>query len=129
MKLTVLNDNLAGKKYYAEHGLSFLIEDEIKILFDVGSTDIFIQNSKLLDTSLNDVDCVVLSHGHWDHGNGLKYIKNKKLICHPDCFIKRYKKENNEYIGLELNLKDAKSNFQLELTKKPLKISKNIVFL
>ena len=93
MKLTVLNDNLAGRKYYAEQGLSFLIEDEIKILFDVGHTDIFIRNAKLLDVSLDDIDYVVLSHGHWDHGDGLKYIKDKKLICHPDCFIKRYKKK------------------------------------
>ena len=59
----------------------------------------------------------------------MKYIKNKKLICHPDCFIKRYRKIDDAYIGLPLTLEEAKENFELILTKEPYKISENIVFL
>ena len=129
MKLTVLNDNTAGRICPAEFGLSFLLEEDKKVLFDLGPSDIFIRNAKALNISLEDIDCIVLSHGHWDHGNGLKYIKNKKLICHPDCFIKRYRKKDDACIGLPLTLEEAKENFELILTKEPYNISENIVFL
>lgn len=128
MRLTVLNDNCEGV-CSAEHGLSFLIEDDKKILFDAGPSDIFLKNSKKLNVTLAEVDTVVLSHGHWDHGNGLRFIKNKTLICHPECFIKRYRKKDDESIGLPINLNDAKNNFELVLSKKPYKISENIIFL
>lgn len=129
MKLTVLNDNTAGRRCSAEFGLSFLLEEDKKVLFDLGPSDVFIRNAKILGISLEDIDCIVLSHGHWDHGNGLKYIKNKKLICHPDCFIERYIKTDDASIGLPLTLEEAKENFELILTKGPYKISQNIVFL
>jgi len=129
MKLTILNDNEAGNNYEAEYGLSFLVEDEKKILFDAGPSDVFLRNAKKLGVNLDDIDFIVLSHGHWDHGNGLKFIKNKKLICHPECFIKRYRKNDDSYIGLPFTLEQAKNNFDLILSKKPYKISENIVFL
>lgn len=129
MKIIVLNDNFAGKKCRSEHGLSFLIEADKKILFDTGQSNMFAKNAKILDISLDDVEFVVLSHGHFDHGNGLKYLKNKKLICHSDCFIKRYKKENGKYVGLPLALEEAKKNYELILSKKPYKISETITFL
>ncbi|MEA3343259.1 MAG: MBL fold metallo-hydrolase [archaeon] len=129
MKLTVLNDNTAGRICPAEFGLSFLLEEDKKVLFDLGPSDIFIRNAKALNISLEDIDCIVLSHGHWDHGNGLKFIKNKKLICHPDCFIKRYLKKDDAYIGMPLTLEEAKNNFELILIKDPYQISQNIIFL
>ena len=85
MKITVLVDNKSGR-CPGDHGLSFLIENSEKILFDTGASDLFLKNAKMLDIDINDIDFIVLSHGHWDHGNGLKFIKNKKLICHPGCF-------------------------------------------
>lgn len=129
MKLVVLNDNFAGKKCSSEHGLSFLIEADKKILFDAGQSDVFEKNAKILNVSLDDVEYIVLSHGHFDHGNGLKYLKNKKLICHPDCFIKRYKKENGKYVGLPITLEEAKKKYELILSKKPYKISETVTFL
>ena len=129
MKLTALNDNTPSKKCDAEHGLSFLIEDDKKVLFDTGPSDIFMKNAKILGINFEDIDSIILSHGHYDHGNGLKFIKNKKLICHPGCFIRRYRKADDFYIGLPITLEEAKKNFELILTKKPYKISENIVFL
>jgi len=128
MRLTVLNDNTAGK-CCAEHGLSLLIEDGKKILFDVGPSAIFLRNSKKLNVNLDETDTIVLSHGHWDHGNGLKFIKSKKLICHPGCFIKRYRKKDDSYIGLPISIDEAKKNFKLVLTKKPYEVTENIIFL
>ncbi len=129
MKITVLNDNFAGKKCGAEHGLSLLVEADKKVLYDAGPSDIFLKNAQILGANLDDVDFVVLSHGHWDHGNGLKYLKNKKLVCHPDCFIKRYRKKDGHYNGLQMTLEEAKKNFELILSKGPYNISEKIIFL
>ena len=78
MKLTILTENVAGGIFSAEHGLSYLIECENnKVLLDTGHSDMFIRNAEKLNINLDDVETVVLSHGHWDHGNGLKYF-----LCH-----------------------------------------------
>ncbi|MCK4662664.1 MAG: MBL fold metallo-hydrolase [Bacteroidales bacterium] len=129
MKIIVLNENFAGLNYRAEHGLSYLIKADKEILFDTGSSDLFLINAKKLGININKIDTIVLSHGHWDHGNGLMFLKNKNLICHPDCFIKRYRKKDKTYVGIELSLEEAHKRFVPILSKNPYKISKDITFL
>ena len=90
VKIYVLNDNrCSNNKFENEHGMSLYIEcDNKKVLFDAGQTDIFIKNAQKFNINLNDVDAIVLSHGDYDHGNGLKYLNIKaKLICHPDYVL------------------------------------------
>ncbi|MCD4833439.1 MAG: MBL fold metallo-hydrolase [Bacteroidales bacterium] len=129
MKLSVLTENTASEKFLAEHGLSYYIEHDVDILFDTGHSDVFLQNAKKLNIDINQVDTVVLSHGHWDHGDGLRYISNKKLICHPDVFQERYRKNGDENIGLELSFKELKNKFDIIYTRLPFEVSKNIIFL
>jgi 7,8-dihydropterin-6-yl-methyl-4-(beta-D-ribofuranosyl)aminobenzene 5'-phosphate synthase len=129
MKLTVLNDNAPGDICKSEHGLSYFIEADKKILLDTGASDLFLKNAALLNIDLEDIDTVVLSHGHWDHGNGLIHLKNKSLITHPDSFQKKYRKKDRSYIGLPLSETEAANNFKLITTKKPYQISEQIVFL
>jgi 7,8-dihydropterin-6-yl-methyl-4-(beta-D-ribofuranosyl)aminobenzene 5'-phosphate synthase len=136
MKLSILTENTASEKFCAEHGLSYYIEHDIDILFDTGHTNVFLQNAKKLNIDIDKIETVVLSHGHWDHGDGLRYISNKKLICHPDVFQKRYRKKGDlpagrqgENIGLELNMNELKDKFDIISTKKPYPVSKNIIFL
>jgi len=128
MRITVLNDEKPGK-CPAEHGLSFLVEDGEKILFDVGPSDIFARNAATLGIDLGEVGAIALSHGHWDHTNGLKFIKGKKLICHPDCFARRFRKNDKEYNGVPITLEEAKKQFHLALTTKPYKLGESILFL
>ncbi|MEN8121197.1 MAG: MBL fold metallo-hydrolase [Bacteroidota bacterium] len=129
MKLTVLNDNAPGDVCGSEHGLSYLIEADKTILFDTGASDLFLKNATLLKLNLTSVDTVVLSHGHWDHGNGLKHIENKTLITHPDSFQKKYRKKDQSYIGLPFSKKEAAKKFNLITSKKPFQISDQITFL
>ena len=129
MQITVLNDNHAGYECAAEHGLSYLIDDETTVLFDAGPSDIILHNSKKLGIDLLSVKYIVLSHGHWDHGNGLEYLNNANLICHPRCFTKRYRKKNQSYIGLKFSMEDIKRKFNLKTTKNPYSITETITFL
>ncbi len=130
MKISILTDNFAGAYFFAEHGLSYLIEtDDFKLLWDTGATDIFIKNAKRLNINLDDVKTVALSHGHWDHGNGLINLKDKTLITHPKNFIKRYRRSNNEYLGLNQSITEIKQKFNVITSAKPYNINKNITFL
>lgn len=81
MKWTVLVENTVQKRgILAEHGLSVLVETaDRRILFDAGQTDVFLKNALLLKLSLDDLDGVVLSHGHYDHGGGLEYLSALKM--------------------------------------------------
>lgn len=70
MKISILTDNYSGVQYQAEHGLSYIIEhDGKKILFDTGQTDMFIKNAGKMNLDIQDIDLIILSHGHLDHGN------------------------------------------------------------
>ena len=70
---TLVENTAISKDFGSEHGLSLYIETKKhKILFDVGASELFLKNAKKLDVSIADVDFLVISHGHYDHGGGLK---------------------------------------------------------
>ncbi len=130
MKLYVLTENTASAKFKAEHGLSYTIEyDGTQILFDTGHSDVFLQNAAMFGLDLDQVKIVVLSHGHWDHGDGLRFIDHKNMICHPDVFQKRFRKGGTENIGLVLSEKELKKKFDILYTRLPYEINEHIIFL
>jgi 7,8-dihydropterin-6-yl-methyl-4-(beta-D-ribofuranosyl)aminobenzene 5'-phosphate synthase len=130
MKLVVLSDAKAMDGYGSEHGLSFLIEvDNQPTLFDTGASDVFLKNARILGMDLNGLDRVVLSHGHWDHGNGLQYLDNLPLVCHPGCFVRRYRKSGRENLGLALSKTKIEAKFDLRTSSEALKLSENLYFL
>ncbi len=130
MKLTILTENMAGGKLRAEHGLSYYIDvNDFQFIFDTGHSNLFLQNAKKLGIDLiKSIDYIVLSHGHWDHGDGLRYIDNKHLICHPGVFQKRFREKDKSYIGLSLNKKEANEKFQLKMSSEPHYVNQNIIF-
>lgn len=130
MKIAILITDIASNDFIAEHGLSIYIEhEEAKVLLDAGYTNNFIKNAQKLGINLDEVKNVVLSHGHWDHGNGLQYLQNKNLICHPEVFTKRYRNRDNEFNGLGLTKDQIKEKYKLIETREPYHINENIVFL
>jgi 7,8-dihydropterin-6-yl-methyl-4-(beta-D-ribofuranosyl)aminobenzene 5'-phosphate synthase len=91
----------------AEHGFSGLIETEVnnaesglvqrnKYLFDAGTSETgVIFNSDLFGINLENINAIVLSHGHFDHFTGLQSVAKRilrpiKLYAHPDAFLKRW---------------------------------------
>ncbi|MBN1039388.1 MULTISPECIES: MBL fold metallo-hydrolase [unclassified Clostridium] len=106
LKITTLIENNSDENNILinEHGLSLYIKmDEIKILFDTGQSGDFIKNAEKLKINLNNLDYVILSHGHYDHSGGFKkFVKNTKnsfkLIVGNGFFSKKYKLiESNLY--------------------------------
>jgi len=130
MTISVLSDNHPGAHTPAEHGLSYLIEyDGKRLLFDTGQSDMFLKNAEAISISLTNIDMVILSHGHFDHGNGLGYLSGSSMICHPGCFVKRYRKSDHTYIGLKNSKEELSLLFDLITSAEPSKISEKIFFL
>jgi 7,8-dihydropterin-6-yl-methyl-4-(beta-D-ribofuranosyl)aminobenzene 5'-phosphate synthase len=130
VKLYVLCEKSALDTFKAEFGLSYLIEfNHQQVLFDTGHTDIFMKNAGKMGLDLERVQDIVLSHGHWDHGNGLKHLINKRLICHPRVFMPRFKKKDGTYVGLDSTCQELKKRFSIMQTKEPFFLSENILFL
>jgi 7,8-dihydropterin-6-yl-methyl-4-(beta-D-ribofuranosyl)aminobenzene 5'-phosphate synthase len=116
--------------FESEHGLSFLIEVDHKlVLFDTGASDLFIRNASRLGVDMKEVDLIILSHGHWDHGNGLQYMKEKPLFCHPGCFVQRYRKSGNGFLGLPFSQEEAAQRFDLQTSHKAIKLLDHLWFL
>jgi 7,8-dihydropterin-6-yl-methyl-4-(beta-D-ribofuranosyl)aminobenzene 5'-phosphate synthase len=130
MKIKVLSEVKAMDGFYSEHGLSFLVEaDGKRILFDTGASDLFTRNAEKLGINLDDVDDIVLSHGHWDHGDGLQFISGKPLLCHPYCFQKRFRNPGGENIGLALTRSELEERFDIRTSDKPVQLTENLWFL
>ena len=116
--------------FESEHGLAFFIETgHKKIIFDTGSSDLFIKSAALLGISLGEADMIVLSHGHWDHGNGLVHLEGLPLVCHPGCFVKRYRKSGEGDLGLSLSEEELRSRYTIQTYKEPHKLCEHTWFL
>ncbi len=111
MRITVLAENTSRTPALeAEHGLSLYIEmAEHRILFDMGQSDLFARNAAALGVDLRAVDIAIVSHGHYDHGGGLRHFLelNEKapVYLHRTAFGAHYNGE--KYIGLDTALKES----------------------
>ena len=89
LKVTTLVENTAsGRGLLGEHGLSFLVEaDGRRVLFDTGQGLVLESNAERLGLSLEGLDAIVLSHGHYDHTGGLMAVlarnPDARLYLHP----------------------------------------------
>nr|WP_288526087.1 MBL fold metallo-hydrolase [uncultured Clostridium sp.] len=127
LRITTLVENTKiSAEYENKHGLSFHIETEKhNILFDLGPKNTFLTNAKKLNINLEEVDIVVISHGHNDHDGGLEEflkINNKaKVYIHKDAFNEYYSMAGifKKYIGLD---KELKKNPRIILTEGDMKI-------
>jgi 7,8-dihydropterin-6-yl-methyl-4-(beta-D-ribofuranosyl)aminobenzene 5'-phosphate synthase len=84
----------------AEHGLSFLVsvtsgDRRRSLLFDTGSTvGGLAHNLHVLGINPEEIETIVLSHGHFDHTTGLNGLATRletppPLVVHPDFWLRR----------------------------------------
>lgn len=118
MKITVLVENTGPNELIIEHGLSLYIEfNDKKYLLDAGPSDSFFKNAHALSIDLDRVDKAVLSHGHYDHGDGfmvfLNQYKDKVVYGAKNIFDDYYSGSGGSvhYIGLSSKLKQMKNRF------------------
>jgi 7,8-dihydropterin-6-yl-methyl-4-(beta-D-ribofuranosyl)aminobenzene 5'-phosphate synthase len=108
MRIVTLIENLVYKQgLFAEHGLAIYIETkDCKILFDTGQTGLFLQNARTLGIHIEEIDFLVLSHGHYDHTGGLYAFLEKngkaKVYAKTEIFTPKYS-ELTRFIGTPKN--------------------------
>ena len=89
--------NILDDTLLAEHGLSLLItvtqgETKHTVLFDTGYTKVgVLHNIEQLGVNVEEIESIVISHGHMDHTGALYGILEKipgtiPLVVHPGAF-------------------------------------------
>ena len=128
MKIKVLTENTSRKlQIGCEHGLSLYIETgDHKLLFDMGQSALFAENAEKLHVDLSQVEFAVLSHGHYDHGGGLKSYLH--INDHAPVYLSRSAFEPHyngadKYIGLDEELKNCD---RLIFTDEEYRINENL---
>ncbi|VDY34617.1 putative hydrolase [Morganella morganii] len=143
LRITALLENTnTDPKLDSHPGLSLLLDDgETSLLFDTGADDTYIRNAQALGISLENIDAVVLSHGHYDHFGGLTRTERHnlpsalKVIAHPHIFEPRraalwlgsypLKFKRLSPLFCEETLR---RDYQFVLTEKPYSISSRFLF-
>lgn len=124
IKVSILTENTVYKRgFLGEHGLSLLIETKGKrYLFDTGQSRVFLHNADMLHLPLENLDGIILSHGHYDHCGGMGYVQclgtKVPVYVQQKAFEKKYT-ENPQtgelrYIGME-DASEWKKSQQLNL--------------
>ena len=123
MKIITLVDNRThSENLDVEHGLSLYIETDNnkKILYDTGQSDLFMCNAQKLGVDLNKIDIVVISHGHYDHIGGLLDFlntnKTAKVYMNASIFDYQYfsvKKGVTKMNGFTPELMEYRERFVL----------------
>lgn len=127
-EITTLVENHGGehKTLHIEHGISFLIKhDGATLLFDSGQSGGFIINAATLNQDLRGVDHFILSHGHYDHTNGLPFFvndvsQNFSLHVHRSFFDAKYATngKSTTYLGPSWNLEwTHERSFSVEMVE------------
>lgn len=103
--ITLVENTTSTTKYQCKHGLCLYIETtKHKILFDLGQDDLFIENAKKLNVDISEIDTVIISHGHKDHGGALKHFlrlnSKAKIYIRKEAFEPHYIK----VFGLPFNV-------------------------
>ncbi|MDM7998776.1 MAG: MBL fold metallo-hydrolase [Dehalococcoidia bacterium] len=121
-----------------EWGLSVLVErDAKKTLLDTGGSISAAHNGDLLAIKWEEIETIVLSHGHYDHTGGLGDVLPRighrvKVVAHPDVFadkVAQYvQKDPPHYIGMPFKRDELEGlGADFHLTDKPVWLSENVV--
>ncbi len=92
-----------------EHGLSVYVETEKhKLLADTGASDKTWINARQLGVNLEEIETVILSHGHYDHSGGIMSfaeINKTAAIYMQKTALENYY-HGDRYIGIDKGIAD-----------------------
>ena len=119
MKITALIENTShSESIQPQHGLSLYIEaNGRRLLFDMGQDELLLKNADALGISLANVELAILSHGHYDHGGGLRaflQVNQKAPVYVSKHAFGDFYNGTEKYIGLD---KEFKKEPRLILTE------------
>lgn len=104
IRITTLVENTPGEHLALrhEHGLSFYLEVAGRtILFDAGQSGAFLENAKKLRLDPSSLEFVVLSHGHYDHSGGFRFLADlpgkRRLVVGKGFFEDKYAVRSGGY--------------------------------
>lgn len=115
-RITCLVEDKPSHTLMGEHGLSLYIEGERDILFDTGQSSLFAENASILGLELGGADAAIISHGHYDHGGGLRHFMgindSAEVFMGEGAFRRRYAVEDSvkRFIGIP-EVKSERINF------------------
>jgi len=119
--MTLVENTSISSEYGCKHGLCIYIETpNHKILFDLGPNKLFAENALKMNVDISDIDTVVISHGHKDHGGALKFFleqnKKAKIYIRKEAFEPHYIKVLSIpfNVGLDKTLLNHKQIFYTE---------------
>lgn len=144
MRVTVLVENttLIDRYLRGEPALALLVEDDdAKVLFDTGYSDLLVGNAAALGISLLDLTHVVLSHGHVDHTGGLGPLlrhwtsasiegipwRRPVFVAHPLAF--RGRSSSSSGVGSWVSPDILARYGEVRLSVEPLYLAERILFL
>ena len=139
----VIQPEVTANRSVGEHGLAMSIsvqdngEKHLFLLDTGGLSQTIVENSKQFEVNLNDVEKLVLSHGHIDHFGGLAGVlplfnKGTEFVLNPNCYNQNYiaiMKSGEvipaEDLGASLRTLDKEGKLSLNI-KLPI-LSKNMI--
>lgn len=115
MKISALVENRSTGELKPKHGLSLYVETEKhKILFDVGPDNTLFENAEKCNIDLTEIDTVIISHGHRDHGGALeKFLETNskaKIYIQRKAFDKHYNKFL--FLKIDIGLKSLSKDYE-----------------
>jgi len=96
LRITILCDNVVGFPFgIGEHGFAAYVQKDAEaILFDAGSGKGIVANALTFGCDLKAARKICLSHGHFDHTEGLPQViplmGNPEVHAHPGIFQERF---------------------------------------
>jgi 7,8-dihydropterin-6-yl-methyl-4-(beta-D-ribofuranosyl)aminobenzene 5'-phosphate synthase len=136
-RFTVLCDNAAGAPGLTPaHGLAVLVEmGGRRVLFDTGPGATTLDNAAALGVSLEPLEAVVLSHGHYDHTGGLRAVLEAvgavRVVANPGVFDETHAQDADgslRYIGMPCSRGDYEAlGAAFELLDLPLAVTVDLV--
>lgn len=126
----LVDDAVAGGRYWGEHGLSFWIESADGVtLFDTGqSGTVLLHNLELAKLDPCRIGAIALSHAHNDHMGGLdallREIGRRPLYAHSDLLRERFARHGDhvDRIGPVLTDEPLQQRVELWLSAQPQRI-------